>query len=122
MVKVGELVPNMGLKSAENGGIMDERELRKKTNWVKGAKGYFAGSVSNGMGGRTRMTRSEYNNLCRHIITWLPNLPVGSIQHRYVSGDFYGFTVVEPGTYKFHLKIDGKNKQLIDKWRDADNE
>ena len=37
MVRVGELVPNMGLKSAENGGIMDEKELRKKTNWVKGA-------------------------------------------------------------------------------------
>lgn len=85
-------------------------ELRK-TNWVKGKKGYFVGSVSNGFGGRARMTKSEYNRLCSEILTWHPNYKSGS-SHCGAYGDyFYGFNVIMPGTYKFTLKMKIKGNE-----------
>ena len=34
------------------------------------------------------------------------------------SNYFYAFTVIEPGTYKFNLKINSeKKKALVQKWR-----
>lgn len=96
------------LTSDEVRGIM---ELRKKMNWVKGSKGRFAGSVSNGSGGRARMTKSEYNRLCSEILTWHPNYKSGS-SHCGSYGDyFYGFNVIMPGTYKFTLKMKIKGNE-----------
>lgn len=125
MVKVGDLVPNAGqnaaegLQSSEDGGIIEDREIRKKTNWVKGSKGYFAGSVPNGRGGNSRMTKAEYNLVCSEIITNKPMLHDGQNYYHYYGNHFYTFTVIEPGTYKFNLKIKltAENSGLIDATR-----
>lgn len=112
MVNVGSV---KGLTAGGNGGIIEER---KKDNWTKGAKGYFTGSVSNGAGGRARMTKAEYNRLCSEILTNRPRLKIGSYGYHYFGNYFYAFTVIEPGTYKFNLKINSeKKKALVQKWR-----
>ena len=112
MVNVGSLDR---LTAGGEGGIIEER---KKDNWTKGAKGYFTGSVSNGAGGRARMTKAEYNRLCSEILTNKPRLKIGSYGYHYYSNYFYAFTVIEPGTYKFNLKINSeKKKALVQKWR-----
>ncbi len=103
------------LHSSDDGGIIEER---KKTNWVKGAKGYFAGSVPNGMGGRARMTKKEYDIVCSEIITTKPMLTDGQYFYHYYGNHFYTFTVVEPGTYKFNMKISiAKGSSKIDMLR-----
>ena len=104
-----------GLTAGGEGGIIEER---KKDNWTKGAKGYFTGSVSNGAGGHARMTKAEYNRLCSEILTNKPRLKIGSYGYHYYGSHFYTFTVIEPGTYKFNLKINSeKKKALVQKWR-----
>lgn len=83
----------------------DIMELRKKTNWVKGSHGHFAGSVSNGAGGYTKMSKSERNRVSHEIATWHPNYKSGS-SHCGEYGDyFYGFNVIMPGSYHFTLKM-----------------
>ena len=94
--------PENGLISSDEDGII---EVRKKLNWVKGAKGYFAGSVSNGLGGRARMTKEEYDIVCSEIITTKPMLHDGDYYYHFYGNHFYTFSVVEPGTYKFDMKI-----------------
>ena len=38
--------------------------------------------------------------------------------NHYLGNYFYAFTVIEPGTYKFNLKINSeKKKALVQKWR-----
>ena len=120
--KTGTLItPNTGITQNTAGkpltgdmhdGII-EPEIRKKDNWVKGSKGYFAGSISNGSGGQARMTRKEYDRLCSEIVTNHPFYKNGSIRsHRY--GDhFYIFSVIEPGTYRFTHKVSLNNKHAI---------
>lgn len=102
--------PNMNALTHLNGGLTngefrDIMELRKKTNWVKGKKGYFAGSVSNGAGGYTKMSKAERKRVSSEILTWHPNYKIGS-SHCGSYGDyFYGFNVVMPGSYDFNLKM-----------------
>ena len=107
MVKVGELVPNMGLKSAENGDIMDERELRKKTNWVKGAKGYFAGSVSMyGGGAAKRMSVKERVRVTSEINTYYDRMDCTKpILSKPIRDHFYVFENHGYNNYKFIAKI-----------------
>lgn len=82
-----------------------ETELRKKDNWVKGKKGLFAGSVSNGSGGRVRMTRKEYDRLCSEILTNRPLLKPGEGARHFFGSHVYYFTVIEPGTYNVLVKM-----------------
>ncbi len=100
----------------------DIMELRKKTNWVKGSHGYFAGSVSNGAGGYTKMSKSERKSVSSEIATWHPNYKSGS-SHTFFHGDyFYGFTVVELGYYDFKLKMKiAGNEDRIKKIGSDDN-
>ena len=57
---------NPALTTDENRAII---ELRKKTNWVKGAKGRFAGSVPMGGGsgekGSIDLTKSETSSIIK---------------------------------------------------------
>ena len=87
-------------------------ELRKKTNWVKGAKGRFAGSVS--VSGTARMTKREKAIVSSAICTDHPTFEPGSRQNYNYGDFFYSFTVVMPGVYDFDIKIkvDG-NEDLI---------
>lgn len=119
--KSGDIItPNTGIiQNAQNaltqGAQNDiiESEIRKKDNWVKGKGGKFAGSVSNGSGGRARMTRKEYNRLCSEIVTNHPFYKDGSMHsHRY-GNHFYIFSVIEPGTYRFTHKVSLSNNRAI---------
>ena len=93
---------NSPLTTEEERAIM---ELRRKTNWVKGKGGKFAGSVSNGLGGYTKMSKSEQKRISGEIMTWHPNYKSGS-SHCGSYGDyFYGFKVLMPGSYNFTLKM-----------------
>lgn len=112
------IVQNGEVLTAPPHGCIIEEETRKKDNWVKGDKGLFAGSVSNGSGGRARMTRKEYNRVSSEIFTNKPLLKAGAEGYHYFGNYFYAFTVIEPGTYKFKLKINSdKQKSLVQKWR-----
>lgn len=95
----------------------DNNKIRKKDNWVKGDKGYFAGSVSNGSGGRARMTRKEYYKVCHEIVTNHPMLADGEFGYHFCDDYFYTFIVIEPGNYKFVHKINYKKSSLVQKWR-----
>lgn len=80
-------------------------ELRKKANWVKGSKGLFAGSVSNGAGGSARMSGKERRTVSAAIATNHPNLKAGT-RGTFWHGDYkYKFNVIEFGTYEFTAKI-----------------
>lgn len=108
-------------KSGNNGKI--EIEERKKTNWVKGSKGRFAGSVSDGCGGYTKITKSERKRVSSAICTNFPLLTPGKHQMFDYGNYMYGFTVIEPGTYDFDLKvkIDG-NEALLKRLRGGKND
>ena len=113
------ITPNTGLTQDTQAGLTQDSthdiivEERKKDNWIKGAKGYFAGSVPNGSGGRARMTKKEYNRVCSEIVTIHPEYKdLSTHSHRYANS-FYIFTVIEPGTYRFTHKIPLKNKNVI---------
>lgn len=114
------ITPNTGLTQDTQADLTRDAqhdiismEQRKKDNWVKGAKGYFAGSVSNGSGGRARMTKKEYNRVCSDIVTIHPEYKdLSTHSHRYADS-FYIFTVIEPGTYRFSHKIPLKSKNVI---------
>lgn len=78
-------------------------ELRKKTNWVKGSHGHFAGSVSLSGGGR--MSFKEIGRVSSAIATNFPNLPANGDVKLFRYGNYkYKFSVVEFGTYDFHEK------------------
>lgn len=98
-------------------------ELRKKTNWVKGSHGHFAGSVpTGGGGGSAKMTKSEREKVSSAICTWHPNYKSGS-SHTFCHGDyFYEFTVVEPGTYNFDFKMKISGNEDIIKRRRGKND
>ena len=84
-------------------------ELRKKTNWVKGSKGLFAGSVSNGAGGSARMSKQERTRVSSAIATNFPNLKANGKKRSFCYGNYkYEFSVIEFGTYTFY------NKEKID--------
>lgn len=110
LAKMGEQLLQNPLES----GIIEERERQ----WKKGDHGYFAGSVSDGGGGSSKMTRREYNRVSHEIFTNNPLLKVGSSHTSFYGDFFYGYSVVEPGTYKFDLKmkIEG-NEEKIKMWR-----
>lgn len=100
----------------------DIMELRKKTNWVKGSKGLFAGSVSDGMGGYVKMSKAERKRVSSEIATWHPNYARNS-SHTFFHGDyFYGFTVIEPGSYDFSLKMKIAGNEDIIKRRRGGND
>ena len=126
MVKVGDLVPNAGQNAAEGlqnsntGDIMEE--TRAKTNWKKGKDGRFIGSVSNGRGGRARMTNKEYDRLCHQICTDHPSYKDGSTHCCYNRDHFYIFSVVEPGTYRFSYKIHRRYYNRIKSFEEAYDE
>lgn len=97
-------------------------ELRKKMNWVKGQKGYFAGSISNGSGGRARMSSSERKRVSSEILTWHPNYEGGSSHCGSYGSYFYGFKVVMPGVYDFTLKMPiAGNEDFIKRYRRQNN-
>lgn len=98
----------------EDGGIIEERA---KSNWTKGSKGWFTGSVSNGSGGRARMAKKEFIRVCSAILTEKPHLKKGAVSDFFYDKHYYIFRVFEPGTYKFDYKIPLRNSKVIDKWR-----
>lgn len=110
---------NSPLTTEEERAIM---ELRRKTNWVKGKGGKFAGSVSNGLGGYTKMSKSEQKRVSGEIMTWHPNYKSGS-SHCGSYGDyFYGFKVLMPGSYNFTLKMKiAGNEDFIKRYRRRNN-
>lgn len=90
----------------------DNNEIRKKDNWVKGDRGYFAGSVPVNGG---RMTAKEITRVSHQIATDYPLLPASERCLPYENrNSFYVFNVLEFGSYIFHfkLKIEG-NEDLI---------
>lgn len=78
-------------------------ELRKKTNWVKGSHGHFAGSVPTG-GGSVKMSKSEQRRVSSAIATNYPNLKPGT-KRVFCHGNYkYKFGVIEFGSYNFYEK------------------
>ena len=72
---MGELgqIPNEDLQDTAEDDIInaEDNETRKRTNWVKGAKGYFAGSVSmKGGGAAKRMSVKERVRVTSEINTY----------------------------------------------------
>lgn len=84
----------------------DIMELRKKTNWVKGSHGHFAGSVpTGGGGGSAKMSKQERARVSSAIATNFPNLKADGKQRKFRYGNYkYKFSVVEFGLYDFHEK------------------
>lgn len=77
-------------------------ELRKKTNWVKGSKGHFAGSVPLSGGGR--MSFKEIGRVSSAIATNFPTYKPGK-RFIFNFGNYqYKGSVVEFGTYDFSSK------------------
>lgn len=77
-------------------------ELRKKTNWVKGAKGQFIGSVPLSGGGR--MSFKEIGRVSSAIATNPPTYKPGKL-FKFNFGNYqYKGSVVEFGTYEFFSK------------------
>ena len=114
------ITPNTGLTQDTQAGLTQGSthdiivEERKKDNWVKGAKGYFAGSVPM-YGGR--MTLKEIVRVSHQIATDYPLLPAGETMYPYENRNhFYLFSVVEFGQYdfKFKIKIDGNEDYIRD--------
>ncbi len=125
LVKTVRELPNGNILFEKRLYFLPERdiiELRKKTNWVKGKKGLFAGSVSNGAGGYTKMSYAERKRVSSEILTWHPNYKIGS-SHCGSYGDyFYGFNVVMPGSYDFNLKMKiVGNEDFIKRYRRQNN-
>ncbi len=108
LVKTVRELPNGNILFEKRLYFLTERdiiELRKKTNWVKGKKGLFAGSVSNGAGGSARISRKERAIVSSAIATNFPNLTADGEKHSFRHGNYkYKFSVVEFGTYNFHEK------------------
>lgn len=103
-----------GLTMKSESAIMEE-ETRKKTNWVKGEKGLFAGSVPTFGGKTTRITNAEYIRLCHQIATDFPLLPADGQIHFYENRNcIYQFTVLEFGSYSFSFKapIEGNEEKI----------
>ena len=100
---------NNDLTNGEKNDIIEER---KKTNWVKGSKGRFAGSVPVSGGGRIPIR--EYIRLCHEIVTDHPEYEDGSRHFCYNRDYFYTFTVIEPGLYNFEqmIKIEGNREEI----------
>ncbi|MBE6901589.1 MAG: phage portal protein [Ruminococcaceae bacterium] len=125
-VKMGDTVSEVeqisdeGLQNPDDGGIIEE--TRAKTNWKKGKDGRFTGSVSNGRGGRARITKKEYERLCHEICTDHPSYKDGSIHCCYNRDHFYIFSVVEPGTYSFSHKIHRRYYNRIKAFEEAYDE
>lgn len=79
-------------------------ELRKKTNWVKGSHGHFAGSVPTGGGGSVKMSKSERRRVSSAIATNFPTYKPGKL-FKFNFGNYqYKGSVVEFGTYEFFSK------------------
>lgn len=108
LVKTVRELPNGNILLEKCLYFLSERdimELRKKTNWVKGSKGLFAGSVSNGAGGTARMSKQERARVSSAIATNFPNLNPGQKRYNFCHGNYaYKFSVIEFGTYIFHEK------------------
>lgn len=103
-----------GLTTKSDNAIMED-EIRKKTNWVKGDKGLFAGSVPTFGGKTTRITNDEYIRLCHQIATDFPLLPADGQIHFYENRNcIYQFTVLEFGAYSFSFKapIEGNEEKI----------
>ena len=108
LVKTVRELPNGNILLEKRLYFLTERdiiELRKKTNWVKGSKGLFAGSVSNGAGGSARMSKKERTRVSSAIATNFPNLTANGKKRSFCYGNYkYEFSVIEFGTYNFHNK------------------
>lgn len=82
LVKTLHELPNGNVLFEKRLYFLAERdiiELRKKTNWVKGSKGLFAGSVSNGAGGTARISGKERSRVSSAIATNFPNYEAGEL-------------------------------------------
>lgn len=106
------------LQNDDDSGIINEKRFNHNHDPKNGR---FI-SVSNGKGGHTTISNEEYRNLCQHLITYKSLLKDGSINYCYIAGDYYGFSVVMPGTYNFFLKISGSEKELIKEYQDEFND
>lgn len=81
----------------------DIMELRKKTNWVKGSHGHFAGSVPLSGGGR--MSFKEIGIVSSAIATNFPSLQADGVIRTFRHGNYkYKFDVMMPGKYNFYEK------------------
>ncbi len=104
LVKTVRELPNGNILFEKRLYFLAERdiiELRKKTNWVKGKKGLFAGSLP--MGGK--MSGSERRRVSSAIATNFPNLKADGVLRTFRHGNYsYKFDVVEFGTYNFYKK------------------
>lgn len=80
----------------------DIMELRKKTNWVKGSHGHFAGSVPLSGGGR--MSFKEIGIVSHAIAENHPTYKPGKL-FKFNHGNYqYKGSVVEFGSYEFFSK------------------
>lgn len=90
---------NSPLTTEEERAIM---ELRRKTNWVKGKGGKFAGSVSVSCG---RMSKQEVRRVSSAIATNFPALKSDGQMRFFRHGNYkYKFSVIEFGSYNFYEK------------------
>lgn len=109
LIKTVRELPNGNILLEKHLFFLSERdiiELRKKTNWVKGSKGLFAGSVSNGAGGSARMSKQERARVSSAIATNFPNLTADGQKRSFYFGNYkYKFSVIEFGSYDFHEKV-----------------
>lgn len=79
--------------------------------------------------GKAKLSAAEYYRVSSGILTDYPNLKNGNGPAQYEYGDYiYTFSVIEPGTYKFHRKtrIKGRGRNFKEKrsiqmmWSDDD--
>lgn len=107
--------PNMNALTAINGKPAltsgEERDIieeRKKTNWVKGAHGYFAGSVPMGGGANaaSKMSGKERSRVTHEIDTYYDRMDTSKpILCKSVRNHFYVFENHGFSNYNFLLKI-----------------
>lgn len=105
LVKTVRELPNGNILLEKRLYFLTERdiiELRGKTNWVKGSKGLFAGSVPLSGGGR--MSFKEISRVSSAIATNFPTYKPGKRFIFRFDNYRYEGSVVEFGTYDFFSK------------------
>ena len=101
-VKTANVLPDEG-----NGDIIEERG---NPYHAKDGKFTF---------GKVRMSEFERKHISSYIITNFPELVDGSTHVKEIGDYFYAFSVKEPGTYSFFvkIKISKRNSAKINYWR-----
>lgn len=103
---MGEKTENI-LPSENRGGIIEERG---NPNHAKDGKFTF---------GKVKMSKFEKKHISSYIFTNFPELVDGSTHVKEIGDYFYAFSVKEPGTYSFFvkIKISKRNSAKINYWR-----